>query len=83
MKRAVLHGPSVAGVRKELALDALVYNFVRVVLLAAARRQNVPVERLSFVAARRWLRTAKRGTPLPKFVVNPPRPNRSEPRVLK
>lgn len=83
MKMEVLHCHSVEGVLKELAMYALVYNLVRVVMLEAARRQNVPVERISFVDALRWLRTAKPGTPLPKLVVNPHRPNRSEPRVIK
>jgi hypothetical protein len=83
MKMEVLHCHSVEGVLKELAMYALVYNLVRVVMLEAARRQEVPVERISFVDALRWLRTAKPGTPLPKLVVNPHRPNRLEPRVIK
>ena len=83
MKMEVLHCHSVEGVLKELAMYALVYNLVRVVMLEAARRQEVPVDRISFVDALRWLRTAKPGTPLPKLVVNPYRPNRLEPRVIK
>ncbi len=83
MKMEVLHCHSVEGVLKELAMYALAYNLVRVVMLEAARRQNAPVERISFVDALRWLRTAKLGTPLPKLVVNPHRPNRCEPRVIK
>jgi hypothetical protein len=83
MKMEVLHCHSVEGVLKELAIYALVYNLVRVVMLEAARRQEVPVDRISFVDALRWLRTAKPGTPLPKLVVNPYRPNRLEPRVIK
>lgn len=83
MKMEVLHCHSVNGVLKELAIYALVYNLVRIVMLEAARRQEVPVDRISFVDALRWLRTAKLGTPLPKLVVNPHRPNRSEPRVIK
>ena len=83
MKMEVLHCHSVEGVLKELAMFALVYNLVRVVMLEAARRQKVPVERISFVDALRWLRTAKPGTALPKLVVNPHRPNRLEPRVVK
>lgn len=83
MKMAVLHCHSVEGVLKELAMFALVYNLVRLVMVEAARRQNTPVERISFVDALRWLRTAKPGTPLPKLIVNPHRPNRTEPRVVK
>jgi hypothetical protein len=83
MKMEVLHCHSVEGVLKELAMFALVYNLIRLVMLEAARRQSVPLERLSFVDALRWLRTAKPETSLPKLLINPHRPNRSEPRVLK
>lgn len=83
MKMEVLHCHSVEGVLKELAVFALVYNLVRLVMLEAAQRQEVPAERISFVDALRWLRTAKPGTPLPKLVVIPHRPNRHEPRVVK
>jgi len=83
MKMEVLHCHSVEGVLKELAMFALVYNLVRVVMLEAARRQKVSVQRISFVDALRWLRTTKPGTPLPKLVVNPHRPDRLEPRVVK
>ena len=83
MKMEVLHCHSVEGVLKELAMFALVYNLVRMVMLEAARRQEVPVERISFIDALRWLRTARPGTPLPKLVVLPHRPDRHEPRVVK
>lgn len=83
MKMEVLHCHSVEGVLKELAMFGLVYNLVRLVMLEASRRQKVPVERISFVDALRWLRTAQPGTPLPQLVVNPHRPNRTEPRVVK
>ena len=52
-------------------------------MLAAARRQEVPVERISFVDALRWLVTARPHDPLPKLVVNRRRPDRIEPRVRK
>ncbi len=83
MKMEVLHCHSVEGVLKELAMYALAYNLVRLVMLEAAHRQNVPVERISFVDALRWLRAAKPGTPFPKLIVNPHRPGRHEPRVVK
>ena len=83
MKMDVLHCHSVDGVLKELAMFALAYNLVRLVMLEAARRQNVPLDRISFVDALRWLRNATPGTPLPKLIVNPLRPGRVEPRVLK
>ena len=83
MKMEVLRCHTVEGVLKELAMFALVYNLVRLVMLEAARRQEVPVERISFIDALRWLRTAQPGTPLPKLVVLPHRPDRHEPRVVK
>jgi len=83
MKMDVLRCQTVEGVLKELTMFLLVYNLVRMVMLEAARRQEVPVERISFVDALRWLATARPGDPLPKLVVNPVRVGRAEPRVRK
>jgi len=71
------------GVRKELAVYALVYNLVHVVMLEAARRQGVAVERISFVDTIRWLLSALPGEEMPKLILNPRRPDRHEPRVIK
>jgi Transposase DDE domain len=71
------------GVRKELAVYALVYNLVHVVMLEAARRQAVSVERISFVDTIRWLLSAMPGEEMPKLIINPRRPDRHEPRVIK
>jgi hypothetical protein len=51
MRMDVLHCETVAGVLKELTVFALVYNLVRTVMHAAAERQEVPVERISFADA--------------------------------
>jgi hypothetical protein len=83
MKMDVLKCKTVKGVLKELTVYAIVYNLVRVVMVEAARRQGVEVERISFVDALRWLAQAKPGDELPKLVVNPDRPGRIEPRVKK
>jgi hypothetical protein len=83
MKMDVLRCETVIGVSKELLMFALVYNLVRLVMLEASRRQNVPVERISFVDALRWLTEACPGAALPKLVVNPDRADRAEPRVKK
>lgn len=83
MKMDVLKCKTVEGVLKELTVYAIVYNLVRVVMVEAARRQGVEVERISFVDALRWLVQAKPGDELPKLVVNPERPGRYEPRVRK
>ena len=79
----VLHCKHVDGVLKELHMFAITYNLVRLVMLEASRRQNVPLDRISFIDALRWLRDAKAGTLLTDLVVNPARPDRLEPRVLK
>ena len=83
MKMDVLKCMTVDGVLKELTMFAIVYNLVRVVMLEAARRQDVAVERISFVDALRWLEQAEPGDDLVKLVVNPDRPNRFEPRTRK
>ena len=83
MGMEILHCKSVAGVLKELYMFAIAYNLIRLVMLEASRRQQVPLDRISFIDALRWLRDAKPDTPLSPLVVNPARPNRLEPRVLK
>lgn len=79
----VLHGTTVAGVLKELAVFVIVYNLVRRVMAAAAARQKVRMDRISFIDAWRWLQQAKPASVLPELVVNPHRPGRHQPRVRK
>jgi hypothetical protein len=55
---------------------------VRIVILEAAARQGVDVERISFIDVFRWLREMQTDG-LPRLVVNPARPGRFEPRVRK
>jgi hypothetical protein len=81
MRMDVLKCKTVDGVLKELTVYALVYNLVRAVMLEGARRQGREVERVSFVDALRWLAGADEG--LPRLVINPDRPGRVEPRVVK
>lgn len=83
MKMDVLKCKTVDGVLKELTVYAIVYNLVRVVMVEAARRQAVDVERIGFVDAVRWLTDAGPQNELPKLVVNPERPGRYESRVRK
>jgi hypothetical protein len=83
MNMNVLRCHSVEGVIKELMMFLLAYNLVRMTMREAARRQGVPIERISFVDALRWLATARVGDPLPDLVVNPLRPGRLEPRAVK
>jgi hypothetical protein len=79
----VLKCKTVNGVLKELTVLALIYNCIRLVMVQAARRQQVAIERISFIDALRWLASAQDDEPLAALVVNPHRPNRSEPRVRK
>ena len=78
-----LHCKSVDGVMKELWMFALVSNLMRMIMLEAARRQGVAPPRISVVDALRWLAAAPPGAPLPALLVNPLRPHRIEPRVVK
>ncbi|HTD76905.1 MAG TPA: IS4 family transposase, partial [Chloroflexota bacterium] len=83
MNMDVLRCKSERGVRKELAVFCLVYNLVRLVMLEAARRQAVPVARVSFADALKWTRHARPGDTLAELIVNPRRPDRAEPRCKK
>lgn len=83
MHMDVLRCKTVDGVLKELIMFLLAYNLVRITMLQAAKQQGVPVERISFVAALRWLATARPNEVLPKLPTNPARPGRIEPRCRK
>jgi hypothetical protein len=83
MKMDVLRCKTVDGVLRELALFLLIYNMVRMTMLEASRRQEVSIERISFVDALRWLATAQPGDELTDLVINPLRRGRVEPRVRK
>ena len=80
----VLRCQTVAGVAKELTVDALVDNLVRLVMVQAARQQQVPIDRISFVDAVRWLEQAMFGDAAPLHLrINRRRPHRYEPRAVK
>jgi hypothetical protein len=83
MKMDVLRCETVAGVQKELAVFAVVYNLVRRVMEEAGHRQGVEPNRISFADAWRWLQNAERGEELPELIVNPDRSGRVQPRVKK
>lgn len=83
MKMEVLRCGTVAGVTKELAAFAVVYNLTRLVMADAARRQGVSPRRLSFADALAWLRHAEPGDAPPRLKVVPLRPGRIEPRAVK
>jgi Transposase DDE domain len=83
LKMRKLKSKTTEGIMKELAVYCLVYNMVRAVTAAAGLRQKVDPERISFIDALRWLLLAEPGAPIPNLIVNPLRPNRHEPRVVK
>lgn len=83
MQMDVLRCETVAGVQKELLIFALVYNLIRLVMLAAAEKQGVPVARVSFIDALRWLYEACTHQPVLELIINPDRHGRYEPRVKK
>ena len=83
MQMDVLHGKTVAGTLKELAVFAMVYNLVRLVMLQSAGLQHTAAERISFLDALRWLGAPRTRMPLMGLLVNPIRPHRVEPRVKK
>jgi len=83
MGMKVLHSQTVAGVRKELLVFALVYNLVRAVMLETAKRAGVPPDHVSFLDAWRWLRSPWDERESPPVTINPLRPGRYEPRVRK
>jgi len=79
----VLRCKSRDGVLKELWVYVLVYNLVRLRMMRAARRQAVEPNRISFVDALDCLRDRGVYAALAVLVVNPWRPGRHEPRVIK
>lgn len=86
LKMDVLRTTTVDGVNKELRMFAIAYNLVRLVMIESARRQGVPVERISFTDALRWLCCYRRGRSLETLAeINrlPNRRGRFEPRVRK
>lgn len=82
----VLKCKTLDGVRKERLMFLLVYNLIRIVMLRAAATQRVDVNRLSFADTLAWLRFASGasdGSRTARLKINPLRPGRLEPRVLK
>jgi hypothetical protein len=78
----VLKCKTLDGVRKERLMFLLVYNLIRIAMLRAARTQGVNVNRLSFADTLAWLRLGDTNVSV-KLKINPLRPGRLEPRVIK
>ena len=78
-----LHCKTVEGVLKELAMFALAYNLVRSVMFESARGRGLAAERMGFLDALRWLINPIPGGDPSDILINPLRPDRIEPRVIK
>jgi Transposase DDE domain len=83
MKMDSLHCKTVEGVMKELAMFALAYDLVRSAMSESARGRKVAVERMGFLDALRWLTNPIPGGDPSDILINPRRPDRIEPRVIK
>jgi len=79
----VLRTKSLNNILKELAMYAIVYNLVRLVMLKAAQQQGTDLQRISFVDALRWLRTPPSKAMVSPLLCVPLRKGRVEPRVQK
>lgn len=71
------------GVKKELLAYAIVYNLVRRSMLDEAQRRGVPPDRISFIDALDVLRHMQVDAASRHVIINPNRPGRDEPRVIK
>jgi len=78
-----LHAQTVAGVHKEILMFCLLYNLVRLVMGVAAKAQQVPIDRISFIDALRWLLYEPTASSIPPLIIQPHRSDRLEPRVVK
>lgn len=87
MKLDVLKCRTVDGVMKELCVCLIVYNLVRLLMLTWARQRGRidDVRRVSFVDTLRLLMclAAGQGGGVNELVVNPRRPGRVQPRVIR
>jgi hypothetical protein len=86
MKMEHLKCQTADGAMKELMVFVLVYNLIRAAMVLAGERQGVDPDRIGFIDTERWLRSqctppARQG-PIP-LIVNPVRPDRWSPRVIK
>lgn len=83
MKMDVLRSKTVEGIKKELYVFCIVYNLIRRVMLKIATTMKLPPQRLSFIDTLRWIRDAVTKKKWNMIIVNPARPGRRHPRVVK
>lgn len=84
MKMNVLKCRTIDGVMKELAVYLIIYNLARQLMLRWARGNGVDVRRVSFIDTLRLLTVRAMGLDgVEELIVNPLRPGRSSPRVVR
>jgi len=79
----VLRSQSVAGVERELLAFALVYNLICTVLTTLALHLETTPQRVSLIDVLRLLRYGLTHIVTAAIVINPDRPGRHQPRVVK
>ena len=79
----ILRTKTADGIRKEIYAFCIIYNLVRLVMIQAAKQLHVPVCRISFADALRWLNNASPGQKIFRVNIIPKRPGRLEPRARK
>jgi hypothetical protein len=83
MKMSVLKCQSVAGVYREL-MYLIVYNLIRLTMLQFALAEQLPADRVSFIDTMRYLSMRAIGlSGVEELLVNPYRPGRRQPRVIR
>lgn len=83
MRMDILKTKTPDTVTKQLIAFCIIYNLVRLVMIQAAKKQRVPINRISFVDALRWLAAASPHTTLNTLIIVTFRPNRFDPRSRK
>ena len=88
LRMDVLKCKTVDGVLKELAVYLIVYNLIRLLMLKAAATTTQPavaIDRLSFIDTARALAAMLLGlsSGRQKLLINPRRPGRHEPRMIR
>ena len=83
LEMRVLRAKRVAGVERELLAFALIYNLICVVMSAIAVHLETTPERVSFIDLVRLLRHGLDRVAVAAIVINPNRPGRVQPRVVK
>lgn len=79
----VLRSCTYEGVLKEMMMFLIAYNIIRLIMLRSALQQGVVPDRISFIDTVRWLCSEASAEWVPDLLINPDRPGRYQPRVIK